>query len=94
MNLNAIAIVIYIILSQFAKDPKKYEELCDVLHERSFPPARLPWIPVVESQRRFVKTLHYQIQESSAQEKCRSLQLQRMIAATIPYYLPKRYDKY
>jgi len=50
----------------------------------------LPWIPVnpvAESDRSLAHTAYYKLWESGAEEKCRSLQLQRMIAATIPYYL-------
>jgi hypothetical protein len=78
-------------------------EFCEILHSTTFPPARLPWIPVKKSDRKLVDFHYDYIMETSntttppnpnnfpvPQTRYAALLTQRMNSATIPNYLPKR----
>jgi hypothetical protein len=79
-------------------------EFCELLHTATFPPARLPWIPVTKSDRKLVNFHYAYILETLKnttpsncnnfpvpQTRYAALLTQKMNSATIPYYLPKRY---
>jgi hypothetical protein len=66
------------------------------------PPAQLPWIPVDVKSDRSLVTLyrHFRLDSSTTekmnpnylpQTRCAAVLTQRMNAATIAHYLPKRY---
>jgi hypothetical protein len=96
---------LYFFRTKLAEDHTKYEEVCQILHSMTFPPARLPWIPVTESNRALAQ-LYFDSPWAKKTEPsvptdadalalrikmfC-SFQMQRMNAATIAHYLPKRY---
>jgi hypothetical protein len=80
-------------LSKLASNPQNCVKFCETLHAMTFPPARLPWIPVVKSDRTITQLEWGQISDELScvllQRYAASLK-QRMNSATIANYLPKR----
>jgi hypothetical protein len=68
-----------------------------MLHSMTFPAARLPWVPAINSNRGYYHLLFdnlkikYQQDPTMIHQSVRFMQILRMNSAAISHYLPKRY---